>query len=216
MASIGSSSLLLLSLLLSQTPLSEAVSVMSVDLGSEWMKVAVVSVKACHMYPDLKTCNPTVLPSLQPGVPMEIALNAESKRKTAMAVSLRNGERTFGSDALSAGVKHPKSCYFYLLDLLGKPADHPSVKRYQERFPYYDIKPHPERGTVMFQHDADTVYTIEELMSMILQHASKIGEDYTEQKIKDAVLTVPAYFNQAERRALLLSAGEMRAFATCS
>ena len=45
-------------------------------------------------------------------------LNPESKRKTAVAVSLRDGERTFGSDALSAGVRFPKTCYFYLLDLL--------------------------------------------------------------------------------------------------
>ena len=67
---------------------------------------------------------------------MEIALNPESKRKTAVAVSLRDGERTFGSDALSAGVRFPKTCYFYLLDLLGKTPDHPMVKQYLERFPW--------------------------------------------------------------------------------
>ena len=48
----------------------------------------------------------------------------------------------------------------------------------------------------MFQHDEDTVYTVEELLGMILEHARSIGEAFTEQKIKDAVLTVPAYFNQ--------------------
>ena len=58
------------------------------------------------------------------------------------------------------------------------------------------MKPHPETGTVMFQHDEDTVYTVEELLGMILEHARSIGEAFTEQKIKDAVLTVPAYFNQ--------------------
>ena len=73
---------------------------------------------------------------MQPGVPMEIALNAESKRKTAVAVSIRDGERTFGSDALSAGVRFPKTCYFYLLDLLGKKVDHPLVKEYQQKFPW--------------------------------------------------------------------------------
>ncbi len=134
---------------------------------------------------------------------MEIALNRESKRKTAMAVSIRGDERTFGSDAQTNGVKYPKTCYAYLLDLLGKQYDHPQVKRYQERFPYYEMKPHHERGTVVFQHDEETVYTVEELMAMILEHAKSIGETYTEQKIKDVVLTVPVYFNQAERRALL-------------
>eukprot|EP00095_Tigriopus_kingsejongensis_P002234 snap_masked-scaffold133_size323035-processed-gene-1.2 protein:Tk02234 transcript:snap_masked-scaffold133_size323035-processed-gene-1.2-mRNA-1 annotation:"hypothetical protein D910_11801" len=163
---------------------AHGVAVMSVDLGSEWMKVAVVS----------------------PGVPMEIALNKESKRKTAVAVAMRNGERVFGSDALSLGVRHPKNCYFYLLDLLGKTVDHPQVKLFHERFPYYDIKPHPDRGTVMFQHDEDTVYTIEELVAMILENAKATGEMYTEQKIKDAVLAIPVFFNQAERRALMEAA----------
>merc|ERR1711994_303007 len=97
--------------------LSEALglAVMSVDIGSEWMKIAVVS----------------------PGVPMEIALNPESKRKTSVAVSLKDGERKFGSDAKAVGVKSPKHCYRYLLDLLGKKLDHPAVAAYQARFPMY-------------------------------------------------------------------------------
>ena len=137
---------------------------------------------------------------------MEIALNKESKRKTAAAVSIRDGERSFGGDALSVGVKHPKSCYFYLLDLLGKPFDHPVVDRFRRRFPYYEMLAHPERGTVAFQHDADTVYTVEELLAMVLQHAQHVAADYTEQKVKDAVITVPAFFSQAERRSLLTAA----------
>jgi len=78
-------------------------------------------------------------------------LNRESKRKTAAVVSLRGEERAFGSDALSNGVRFPKSCYWYLLDLLGKEFDDPQVQRYQERFPYYDMLAHPERKTVMFR-----------------------------------------------------------------
>ena len=59
---------------------------------------------------------------------------------------------------------------------------------------------------------ADTVYTVEELMAMILSHARDIGVSFTEQKIKDVVITVPAYFSQAERRALLQSAGKKISF----
>ena len=157
-----------------------AIAVMSVDLGSEWMKVAVVT----------------------PGVPMEIALNPESKRKTAVAVAMRDGERMFGGDAINIGVRFPKNCYFYFLDLLGKKFEHPQVKLFRERFPYYDMKEHPERGTVLFQHDEETTYTPEELLAMVLEHARRIARDYTEQKVKDAVITVPAYFGQAERRSV--------------
>ena len=45
---------------------------------------------------------------------MAIALNKESKRKTAVAVALRDNERTFGNDALAVGVKTPQKCYNYL------------------------------------------------------------------------------------------------------
>lgn len=128
---------------------------------------------------------------------MEIALNPESKRKTPTAVAFREGERTFGSDALNVGVKYPKNCYIYLLDLLGKKVDHPSVKLFQKRFPFYEIVEDPQRGTVAFKHDENTVFTVEELMGMILTHAKNIAEEYTEQKIRDTVLTVPVYFNQA-------------------
>lgn len=161
-----------------------AISVMSIDFGTEWMKVAIVS----------------------PGVPMEIALNKESKRKTPVAVAFRDGERTFGEDALTIGVRFPKQCYVYLLDLLGKKVDNPVVKLFQERFPYYDIVPDPTRGTVIFQHDAETQFSVEELVAMMLKKAQEMAVISAGQAITEAVITVPGYFNQAERKAMLQAA----------
>lgn len=157
---------------------------MSVDLGTEWMKVAIVS----------------------PGVPMEIALNKESKRKTPIAIAFREGERTFGEDALTIGVRFPKNSYTHLLDLLGKQIDNPLVKLFQKRFPYYDLVADPERGTVLFKHDSETVYSPEELLGMLLHKAKEFAETSAGQAINEAVLTVPGYFNQAERKALLQAA----------
>ncbi len=133
---------------------------------------------------------------------MEIALNAESKRKTAVAVSIKDGDRWFGSDALNICVRFPKNCYFYLLDLVGKKFDHSQVELFRARFPHYEMKAHPERGTVLFQHDAETVYSPEELLAMILQHAAKIASDFTEQAVKDVVVTVPVFMSPAERRSM--------------
>lgn len=161
-----------------------SISVMSVDLGTEWMKVAIVS----------------------PGVPMEIALNKESKRKTPVAIAFRDGERTFGEDALTVGVRFPKNCYTYLLDLLGKQMDNPLVKLFQKRFPYYELVADPERGTVLFKHDSETAYSPEELLGMLLHKAKEFAETSAGQTISEAVLTVPGYFNQAERKALLQAA----------
>lgn len=157
---------------------------MSVDLGTEWMKVAIVS----------------------PGVPMEIALNKESKRKTPVAIAFRDGERTFGEDALTVGVRFPKLCYTHFLELLGKQIDHPLVEVFKKRFPYYDIVASPDRGTVVFQHDSETQFTPEELLAMLLQKAREFAQNSAVEKINDAVIVVPGYFNQAERRAVLQAA----------
>jgi len=56
---------------------------------------------------------------MQPGVPMDIVLNRESKRKTANVISMRNGERLFGADALSTWMKYPKLAFRGVSSLLG-------------------------------------------------------------------------------------------------
>jgi hypoxia up-regulated 1 len=162
----------------------ESLAVMSVDLGTEWMKVGIVS----------------------PGVPMEIALNKESKRKTPAVISFRDNMRLFGEDAQTVGIRFPKNAYMYLLDLLGKDIDHPLVKLYRERFPYYDIVEDKERGTILFKHDTDVYYSPEELIAQLLGKAKEFAEQGARQRIKECVITVPGYFNQVERKALLQAA----------
>lgn len=159
-------------------------AVMSVDLGSESMKIGIVS----------------------PGVPMEIVLNKESKRKTPAVVSFRDNVRTFGEDAQTIGIRFPKNSYSYLIDLLAKDINHPVVKLYQSRFPYYKIVEDTQRGTILFQHDEETFYSPEELIAQLLNRAKEFAEHSAQQAIKECVLTVPGYFNQAERQALLQAA----------
>ncbi|CAH1263019.1 HYOU1 [Branchiostoma lanceolatum] len=173
--------LLLLALFVVQ---SGGVAVMSVDLGSEWMKVAIV----------------------KPGVPMEIALNTESKRKTSVVVSIRNGEREFENDALNVAVKYPKQAYRYVHHVLGQKYDSPQVARFQEQFPHYELVKDEERGTVLFKHDEDTLFSPEEVLGMVLNRSREIAEHFAEEPIRHIVITVPAYFNQAERRAVMRAA----------
>ncbi|XP_060530480.1 hypoxia up-regulated protein 1 [Cylas formicarius] len=161
-----------------------SLAVMSVDLGSEWMKVGIVS----------------------PGVPMEIALNKESKRKTPVVISFRDNVRLFGEDAQTVGLRFPKQAYSYLIELLGKSIDHPLVKLYQKRFPYYEIVPDTERGSVLFKQDEQTFYSPEELVAQLLAKAKEFAENGAHQPIKECVLTVPGFFNQVERKALLQAA----------
>ncbi|KAB0798996.1 hypothetical protein PPYR_06876 [Photinus pyralis] len=160
------------------------IAVMSIDFGAEWMKIGIVS----------------------PGVPMEIVLNKESKRKTPAVVSFKDNTRTFGEDAQTIGIRFPSNSYSYLIDLLAKDINHPIVKLYRSRFPYYNIVEDTQRGTILFQHDDETLYSPEELIAQLLHRAKEFAEQSAQQPIKECVLTVPGYFNQAERKALIQAA----------
>ncbi|XP_034281074.1 hypoxia up-regulated protein 1 isoform X1 [Pantherophis guttatus] len=165
-------------------PLSDSLAVMSVDLGSESMKVALV----------------------KPGVPMEIVLNKESRRKTPLAVALKETERLFGDSAAGMAIKTPKVTFRYFQDLLGKHFDNPQVARYQSRFPEHQLEKDARRETVIFRLSDKLQYSPEEMLGMVLNYSRTLAEDFAEQPVKDAVITVPAYFNQAERRAVMHAA----------
>uniref|UniRef100_A0A3Q1F540 Hypoxia up-regulated protein 1 n=1 Tax=Acanthochromis polyacanthus TaxID=80966 RepID=A0A3Q1F540_9TELE len=156
---------------------------MSVDLGSEWMKMAIV----------------------KPGVPMEIVLNKESRRKTPTVVCLKENERLFGDSALGS-VKNPKTVYRHLQSLLGKKHDNLQVELYQKRFPEHHLEEDRVRGTSYFKNSEEMQHTPGELLGMVLNYSRGLAQDFAEQPIKDAVITVPAFFNQAERRAVLQAA----------
>uniref|UniRef100_A0A665U3C3 Hypoxia up-regulated protein 1 n=1 Tax=Echeneis naucrates TaxID=173247 RepID=A0A665U3C3_ECHNA len=160
------------------------VAVMSIDLGSEWMKMAIV----------------------KPGVPMEIVLNKESRRKTPTVVCLKENERLFGDSALGMSVKNPKTVFRHLQSILGKKYKNPQVALYQKQFPEHQLQEDPVRGTVYFKNSGELQFTPEELLGMMLNYSRGLAQDFAEQSIKDAVITVPAFFNQAERRAVLLAA----------
>ncbi|XP_060035938.1 hypoxia up-regulated protein 1 isoform X2 [Erinaceus europaeus] len=164
--------------------LSDTLAVMSVDLGSESMKVAIV----------------------KPGVPMEIVLNKESRRKTPVTVTLKENERFFGDSAASMAIKNPKATLRYFQHLLGKQENNPHVALYRARFPEHELAFDPQRQTVRFQISPQLHFSPEEVLGMVLNYSRSLAEDFAEQPIKDAVITVPAFFNQAERRAVLQAA----------
>ncbi|XP_002162294.2 hypoxia up-regulated protein 1 isoform X1 [Hydra vulgaris] len=158
-----------------------SIAVMSVDLGSEWLKIGIV----------------------KPGVPMEIALNKESRRKTPFVVSIKNDERLFSDPAMAVSVKHPENAYLYLMHILGKKYDSLAVQTYMKRFPYYKLYKDEIRGTALFKGDDEQLHSVEELFAMILNSTRQIAENFADHPMKDCVLTVPVFFTQAERRALL-------------
>lgn len=171
-------------LCITMIPESGGIAVMSIDLGSEWLKIGIV----------------------KPGVPMEIALNVESKRKTPFAVSMKGDERLFGASAMVTSIKQPAKAFIYLSHLIGKKFESPMVQLYKKRFPFYNLAKDEKRGTVLFEGDDNISYSVEELVAMVLNNSKHIAEKFADHKMKDVVLTVPAYFKQAERRCLIAAA----------
>jgi hypoxia up-regulated 1 len=180
---------LVLLLLLNSIPSESAVS--SIDLGSEWIKVAVVNLK--------------------PGqTPISIAINEMSKRKTPALVAFQSGTRLLGEEALGIAARYPDKVYSHLRDMLGK--SYEKVKGFLEAMylPYDVVK--DSRGAVAFRvEDEDEggnvgLYSVEELLGMILGFAGDLAEFHSKVVVKDAVVGVPAYFGQAERRGLVQAA----------
>ncbi|KAJ6870208.1 heat shock 70 kDa protein 17-like [Populus alba x Populus x berolinensis] len=181
--------LVLLLLSLNSIPSESAVS--SIDLGSEWIKVAVVNLK--------------------PGqTPISIAINEMSKRKTPALVAFQSGTRLLGEEALGIAARYPDKVYSHLRDMLGK--SYEKVKGFLEAMylPYDVVK--DSRGAVAFRvEDGDEggnvgLYSVEELLGMILGFAGDLAEFHSKVVVKDAVVGVPAYFGQAERRGLVQAA----------
>lgn len=161
-------------------------AVSSIDLGSEWLKVAVVNLK--------------------PGQsPISIAINEMSKRKSPALVSFHSGTRLLGEEAAGLVARYPDKVYSQIRDLLGKPYNYTKNFLDSMFLPFTIIE--DPRGAVNFKTNDDAaIYSVEELLAMILGYAVNLAEVHSKVQVKDAVITVPPYFGQAERRALLQAA----------
>ncbi|XP_060188958.1 heat shock 70 kDa protein 17 [Lycium barbarum] len=175
----------LLSLLLVNPILSES-AVSSIDLGSEWFKIAVVNLK--------------------PGQPpISIAINEMSKRKTPSLVAFHSGSRLIGEEASGITARYPNKVYSHLRDLISKPYQH-VVKTLASRYLNYDTSPEGARNVAVFKTENGD-FTAEELVAMLLKYALGLAESHTRgAPVKDAVVTVPPYMGVAERKGLLVAA----------
>lgn len=66
----------------------------------------------------------------------------------------------------------------YLMDIIGKQIDNPLVELYQKRFPYYKMDATEDRKSIKFTHPEGMVFTVEELIAMILKQAQDIAEKH--------------------------------------
>ena len=144
---------------------------------------------------DLGTTNSCV--SVFEGNEPVVITNAEGKRTTPSIVAfVDGGERKIGDPAKRQAITNPQRTIFSIKRFMGEPYD--LVGKEISRVPYKVVK--GDNNTPRVDIDG-RLYTPQEISAMILQKMKKTAEDYLGQEVTEAVITVPAYFGDAQRQA---------------
>jgi len=131
--------------------------------------------------------------------------NAEGARTTPSVVAItKTGERLAGQVAKRQGVVNPENTLFSVKRLIGRRFDDPEVQRDIKWLPYKVVKSGDSMRVVMGGKE----YSPEEISAMVLQKIKTDAEAKTGEKITEAVITVPAYFDDSQRQATK-TAGEI-------
>src|SRR5580704_13373141 len=144
---------------------------------------------------DLGTTNSVV--AIMEGDQPKVLINAQGSRLTPSVVAFTDkGERIVGQNAKHQQVTNPKNTIFSIKRFMGR--RHSEVASEEKMVPY-TIVGAPEELVRVKVRGKD--YTPEQISAMILQDLKKTAEDYLGEKVTDAVITVPAYFNDSQRKA---------------
>jgi molecular chaperone DnaK len=152
--------------------------IIGIDLGTTNSVVAV-----------MEGGEPTVIPSAEGGrtVPSVVAFT-------------KNGERLVGQVAKRQAITNPANTVYSIKRFMGRRMDDPEVKRTSAQVPYKVEKDAKSDGVKVVLSDGKS-YTPPEISAMILQKLKADAEAYTGEKITEAVITVPAYFDDTQRQA---------------
>ena len=148
---------------------------------------------------DLGTTN-SVVAVMEGGDPTVIA-NAEGNRTTPSVVAFdKNGQRLVGITAKRQAVVNPENTLFSVKRLMGRRYDDKETQRTMKMVPYKIVEGpnHDARVNVPVKNKS---YTPQEISAMILSKLKRDAESYLGEEVKQAVITVPAYFNDGQRQA---------------
>jgi molecular chaperone DnaK len=146
---------------------------------------------------DLGTTN-SVVSVMEGGDPVVIP-NAEGGRTTPSVVAFtKDGERLVGQVARRQAITNPKNTLFSIKRFMGRRGG--EVESEKTRVPY-EIRPDAQGRVEVHVPNANKTFTPPEISAMILQKMKQTAEDYLGSEVRQAVITVPAYFNDAQRQA---------------
>ncbi|MCQ8183971.1 molecular chaperone DnaK [Parvularcula maris] len=146
---------------------------------------------------DLGTTNSCV--AVMEGGEAKVIENAEGLRTTPSVVAFTgDGERLIGQPAVRQAVTNPENTFFAIKRLIGRTFDDPTVKKDQGMVPYNIVK--GDNGDAWVEAKGEK-YAPSQVSAFVLQKMKETAERYLGDTVTQAVITVPAYFNDAQRQA---------------
>jgi molecular chaperone DnaK len=143
---------------------------------------------------DLGTTNSCV--SVIEGSSPVVIVNSEGKRTTPSVVSFKEGEIKVGDPAKRQSVTNPENTVYSVKRFIG--SKYSEVKKEAKRMPYKVLHDVNDRLIIGAN---ERKYIPQEISAIVLQNLKRTAEDYLGQDVKQAVITVPAYFNDSQRQA---------------
>jgi molecular chaperone DnaK len=146
---------------------------------------------------DLGTTNSCV--AVMDGKDAKVIENSEGARTTPSIVAFTDGdERLVGQPAKRQAVTNPENTFFAIKRLIGRRYDDPVTEKDKKLVPYKIVK--GDNGDAWVEGQGKS-YSPSQISAMILQKMKETAESYLGEKVTQAVITVPAYFNDAQRQA---------------
>jgi molecular chaperone DnaK len=147
---------------------------------------------------DLGTTNSCV--AIMDGAQPKVLENAEGVRTTPSIVAFtETGEKLVGLPAKRQAVTNPENTFFSVKRLIGKSFDDSNLKKDIQGLPYKVMK--SDNGTDAWVQSRDKKYSPSQISAFVLMKMKESAEKYLGSEVKQAVITVPAYFNDAQRQA---------------
>lgn len=131
---------------------------------------------------------------------VDIIANDQGDRTTASYVSFQDNERLIGGSAKNLSTSNPENTVYEIKRLIGQNFDDPNLQRDMKLLPYKIVNDKGKPKVKVNYMNEDKLFSAEEISAMILTKMKEIAESYLGQKVTDAVITVPAYFNDAQRQ----------------
>ena len=132
---------------------------------------------------------------------VEIIANDQGNRTTPSHVAFTETERLIGDGAKQQVARNPENSVFDAKRLIGRKYNDPVVQSDMKHWPFKVIDDHGKPKIKVEYMGEAKVFSPEEISSMVLQKMKETAEVYLGQSVKDAVITVPAYFNDSQRQA---------------